>query len=120
MRPPSVCLLAASFGLLVAGPARGAAPAAPILPLTSVRLYETGVGYFSRSGRLDGALVGVAARPGRHLDDALKTLVVLSGDSREPPPGRRVRIEPEQGDGAPPSPGCPPTTARRSTGRRCS
>jgi hypothetical protein len=47
------------------------------LPLRSVRLYENGVGYFEREGMLGehGAALGV---PASHVDDALKTLLVLS------------------------------------------
>ncbi len=53
----------------------------PILPLRTLRLYETGVGYFERSGVLvgDGASLPV---PAGHLDDALKTLVVLGPDGK--------------------------------------
>lgn len=48
-----------------------------VLPLTRVRLYESGVGYFERKGRL---LPGKTALPvpSGHLDDALTTLVLLS------------------------------------------
>jgi hypothetical protein len=49
------------------------------LPLQSLRLYETGVGYFERSGTIaDRALTSLPV-PAGHLDDALKTLVVLNG-----------------------------------------
>lgn len=48
----------------------------PILPLKSVRLYEAGVGYFEREG-VAGSRTSLPVPPG-HLDDALKTLVVLS------------------------------------------
>ncbi len=48
----------------------------PILPLKSVRLYEAGVGYFEREG-MTGGKTSLPVPPG-HLDDALKTLVVLS------------------------------------------
>jgi len=51
-----------------------AAPS-PILPLRTLRLYETGVGYFERSGDLAGA--ASLPLPAGHLDDALKTLVIL-------------------------------------------
>ena len=50
---------------------------AQVLPLRRVRLYETGVGYFERSGRL-GAQTRLPI-PSAQLDDALKTLVVLGG-----------------------------------------
>jgi hypothetical protein len=61
-------------------PAVHAATVAPdILPLRSVRLYETGVGYFERSGGLAGHTAASLPVPAGHLDDALATLVVLSG-----------------------------------------
>lgn len=55
------------------------APAAEttILPLKSVRLYESGVGYFERSGGI-GSDVTALPVPSGHLDDALKTLVILA------------------------------------------
>jgi hypothetical protein len=49
------------------------------LPLQRVRLYETGVAYFERSGRLEGKVAQLPV-PSAHLDDALKTLVVLGKD----------------------------------------
>jgi hypothetical protein len=54
------------------------------LPVRSVRLYETGVGYFEREGRLTPGADGVSL-PASHVDDALKTLIVLSD-------GLRVRV----------------------------
>ena len=51
------------------------------LPLKKVRLYETGVGYFERTGLLGGKSVALPVPTG-HLDDALKTLVVLSEGSQ--------------------------------------
>lgn len=55
------------------------AASAQTLPLRRVRLYETGVAYFEREGALaaTGASLPV---PAGHLDDALKSLVVLSPD----------------------------------------
>ncbi len=55
----------------------GAAPTAS-LPLSRVRLYEVGVGYFERSGRLAKGTTIDVPLPAGHLDDALKSLVVLS------------------------------------------
>jgi hypothetical protein len=55
--------------------------ASPTLPLTRVRLYETGVGYFERSGAIPGGDTALPV-PAGHLDDALKTLVVLGGDAK--------------------------------------
>ncbi|HNZ21948.1 MAG TPA: hypothetical protein PKL24_07385 [Polyangiaceae bacterium] len=54
----------------------------PILPLRTVRLYETGVGYFERTGEVsmqEGTSLPV---PAAHVDDALKTLIVVSGKGR--------------------------------------
>jgi hypothetical protein len=68
-----------SLACVVLSPTVLAAPRGATLPLTRVRLYETGVGYFERSGALPkgGAALPL---PAGHLDDALKTLVVLGGD----------------------------------------
>src|ERR1700733_12426748 len=56
----------------------------PILPLRTLRLYETGVGYFERTGTINPGGVTSLPVPSGHLDDALKTLVVLgaAGQSR--------------------------------------
>jgi len=54
------------------------APKPTTLPLTRVRLYETGVGYFERAGVIPAGAVSLPV-PAGHLDDALKTLVVLGG-----------------------------------------
>jgi hypothetical protein len=51
----------------------------PVLPLSRVRLYETGVGYFERTGAVGAGAVTLPV-PASHLDDALKTLVVFSAD----------------------------------------
>lgn len=68
-----------SVALVVVSPLALAAPRAATLPLTRVRLYETGVGYFERSGAVVGGETALPV-PAGHLDDALKTLVVLGGD----------------------------------------
>ena len=57
-----------------------AAPRTASLPLSRVRLYETGVGYFERSGSVPSGETALPV-PAGHLDDALKTLVVLGGDT---------------------------------------
>jgi hypothetical protein len=51
----------------------------PTLPLRRLRLYETGVGYFERRGNVGGTAGDSLALPlpSSHLDDALKSLVVL-------------------------------------------
>jgi len=67
-------LLAATTGCVsVVTPAPNAA-----LPLKRLRLYETGVGYFERSGVLSQDEHAGLPIPAGHLDDALKTLVVLT------------------------------------------
>jgi hypothetical protein len=68
-----VAIVFAAGGALAADPPG-------VLPLSRVRLYEAGVAYFERSGTL-----GSSARlpvPRSHLDDALKTLVILDGDGK--------------------------------------
>ncbi len=79
------CFAALVFTLLttsgVASARPPARPPAP-LPLKNVRLYETGVGYFERSGRVDGTSSLVLPVPTSHLDDALKTLVVIGTDGK--------------------------------------
>ncbi|MDI1451521.1 hypothetical protein [Polyangium sp. 6x1] len=54
----------------------------PPLPLKTVRLYESGVGYFERSGRVSQDAGLALPVPVSHLDDALKTLVVLGTDGK--------------------------------------
>jgi hypothetical protein len=62
------------------GCAASGSQGSPVLPLRKVRLYETGVGYFEREGALgDGSSLPV---PSGHLDDALKSLVVLGKDAQ--------------------------------------
>ncbi len=57
---------------------KAAAKAPSVLPLRRVRLYESGIGYFERRGMLASGDVGLPV-PAGHLDDALKSLVVLGG-----------------------------------------
>lgn len=49
----------------------------PTLPLRRLRLYETGVGYFERRGSVGPSHSLQLPLPSSHLDDALKSLVVL-------------------------------------------
>ncbi len=82
MRPVrlSIALAAALSIHAIATQAWGQPRGGSTLPLRSARLYETGVGYFERSGPISGtAGVGLPV-PAGHLDDALKTLVVLGAD----------------------------------------
>ncbi len=70
------CALGTTMWMLMATTATAAdAP----LPLKRVRLYETGVGYFERGGTVGAEGLSLPVPEG-HLDDALKTMVVLSPD----------------------------------------
>ncbi len=69
--------LAPAVLLCACAGANGAAPPAKILPLKKLRLYETGVGYFERSGSAAALDASALPVPAGHLDDAIKTLVVL-------------------------------------------
>jgi len=69
----SLFLSLAACGGMAEGP-----PAKDVLPLKTLRLYESGVGYFERSGELSASSSMSLPVPAGHLDDALKTLVVLS------------------------------------------
>lgn len=67
-------------GLSACTPAYVRAPTSlSILPLRTLRLYETGIGYFERAGSVRGDDTGLPL-PAGHLDDALKTLVIYSQD----------------------------------------
>lgn len=61
------------------GCANASAPKTPsVLPLRTLRLYETGVGYFERAGSIADATATSLPVPAGHLDDALKSLVILN------------------------------------------
>lgn len=77
-------LVALGVLAVCSGCAASPAPLTPtsVLPLRSVRLYETGVGYFERSGTLPTDEHAGLPVPAGHLDDALKTLVVLSAGGK--------------------------------------
>jgi hypothetical protein len=79
-----VLALSVLVGVLVAPLC--ADPPSPVLPLEKLRLYETGVGYFQRAGRVSGGTQNTLPLPAGHLDDALKTLVVLERE------GGKVRL----------------------------
>src|SRR5687767_11663405 len=52
--------------------------ATPPLPLKAITLYETGLGYYERKGTIPaGSVVEIPLESGQ-LDDALKTLVIVS------------------------------------------
>jgi hypothetical protein len=63
-------------GLSGCGASAGSTTRNSVLPLKSLKLYETGVGYFERSGTLSRDQSMTLPVPTGHLDDALKTLVI--------------------------------------------
>jgi len=77
-----------AFSLVAIVALSGCATAKPIvappsvLPLHTLRLYETGVGYFERTGSVPRADQAGLPVPAGHLDDALKTLVILSAGGK--------------------------------------
>ncbi|MBX3352024.1 MAG: hypothetical protein KF684_03760 [Phycisphaeraceae bacterium] len=62
-----------------------AALAADALPLRSVTLYRSGVGYFERTGVVDGAATVDLRFDVNHLNDVLKSMVVLDAQGQTPP-----------------------------------
>jgi hypothetical protein len=66
--------------ICVGGSACATVPREHPLPLIKLRLYETGVGYYEREGELGGPHGASLPVPSGHLDDALKSLVVLGED----------------------------------------
>lgn len=81
MRATFVSIVSLSALLLVSGcnASTRSAQGASVLPLKTLKLYETGVGYFERSGTVSEDDSMSLPVPTGHLDDALKTLVV-TGD----------------------------------------
>lgn len=80
---PPARFLAAAAGVCAAfGAIAGAADA---LPLKSVTLYRSGVAYFERSGVIDGAQTVDLRFDVAHLNDVLKSMVVLDARGRKPP-----------------------------------
>lgn len=75
-------MLGVSCLALVVSLGSAAPPDAEVLPLKRLRLYETGVGYFERLGRVARGNATSLPVPASHLDDALKTLVVLSAEGQ--------------------------------------
>src|SRR5688572_23064041 len=75
----SVAIALLPLVVTLAAPPSSRASAEPVLPLQRLRLYETGVGYFERRGRVERTGDLALPVPTSHLDDALKTLVVLDG-----------------------------------------
>lgn len=87
-----VCSLASPIGLgsLLSGCSRQAASApfadAAELPVTRVVLYQNGVGYFERSGSIDGNLLMLQIHP-TQINDLLKSLTVIDAGT-----GRAVSV----------------------------
>jgi hypothetical protein len=81
MFAPAASVAACSVAsLLLGGCHPGAAAGSPrndVLPLRAVQFYESGVAYFERRGEPQDAARTTLPVPAGHLDDALKTLVVL-------------------------------------------
>ena len=82
MRTLTGALVPFSLLLLACGGAPAVEGPRSVLPLRTVRLYETGVGYFERSGTVSGGEQATLPVPAGHLDDALKTLVVIGADGK--------------------------------------
>ena len=62
--------------LLACGGAQKPKGTASDLPIKKVVLYQNGVGYFERSGHLDGNVLTLQARPSQ-INDLLKSLTVI-------------------------------------------
>jgi hypothetical protein len=82
MHSKTAVALGAGLAALTCACGSAVTPAPPILPLRTLRLYETGVGYFERSGSLASSDPTSLPVPAGHLDDALKTLVVLDAKGK--------------------------------------
>ena len=82
MQRSGLVALMAAAGILLSSVALAQKRAAQALPLKRVRLYEVGVGYFERTGKLRNGSPLTLPLPVGHLDDALKTLVVLNADGK--------------------------------------
>ncbi len=72
----SVAALALATALFGSGCARGPDIASPELPLRRVVVYRNGVGYFERSGQVDGDRVSFKMRQ-RMVGDFLATLAIV-------------------------------------------
>ncbi len=77
MRALSHAILPFTLALAACHGSPEAASPSDVLPLRTIRLYETGVGYFERAGRI-AAESDALPVPASHVDDALKTLVVMA------------------------------------------
>ncbi len=77
LRQRSLVLLAAALLLAAAGRGSAQAPAPAALPIHDVTLFSSGVGYFERSGPIDGSATITLAFPVETVPDILKSLVLL-------------------------------------------
>ncbi len=82
MQRSGLVALVAAAGILLSSVALAQKHATQALPLKRVRLYEVGVGYFERTGKLRNGSPLTLPLPVGHLDDALKTLVVVNADGK--------------------------------------
>lgn len=95
----SIAFFLGVFASADSAAAQGVPQQSGTLPLKTVRLYEAGVGYFERTGRV-GKQGGLGLPvPVSHLDDALKSLVVLGTDGKTSVAGIEFAssISPEMG-----------------------
>jgi hypothetical protein len=81
-------LVLALLPLLLAGCPRSRGPEdvrniSPDLPIRRVILYQNGVGYFEREGKLDGNLLTLHCRPNQ-INDLLKSLTVIDRGTGRP------------------------------------
>jgi hypothetical protein len=68
------CTAACGSGL------KGTDLSAPQLPVTKVVLYQNGIGYFEREGKLEGNILTLQIRPSQ-INDLLKSLTVIDRSS---------------------------------------
>ena len=78
-------LLSCACGASLAPERETAVPPTQAFPLAKVELYEAGIAYLERAGTAPGDVPISLVVPEPHLDDALRTLTVLSGGSRSAP-----------------------------------
>ena len=69
--------------LLGKAPVKGARTISEDLPISRVVLYQNGVGYFERRGKLDGNVLRLHCRPNQ-INDLLKSLTVIDRGTGRP------------------------------------
>lgn len=75
--PQLILAIAASVALGHAAVAAGVEPDDKALPISSITLYRSGVGYFEREGRVDGNATVQLRFATDQVNDILKSMVVL-------------------------------------------